>query len=169
MVVKVCSRDICARGGVRVSSACFTLRVPSLRKPIRRIRLRWDAGARAAPPCAPPPRDARARTGRSGGTGWAFGASHGVQLLTAVARAQVATHPLLRHKMTFLRDKSVAPKEFRELSKEIATLLAYETMADLPTTTRCASRVACLACLHSGCLAARGAGVRLSPPGTAGR
>eukprot|EP00918_Siedleckia_nematoides_P052408 GHVU01114520.1.p1 GENE.GHVU01114520.1~~GHVU01114520.1.p1 ORF type:complete len:208 (-),score=36.96 GHVU01114520.1:192-815(-) len=49
---------------------------------------------------------------------------------------KVATHPLLRHKMTFLRDKSVAPKEFRELSKEIATLLAYETMADLPTTTR---------------------------------
>ena len=68
-----------------------------------------------------------------------------MQLLTAVARAQVATHPLLRHKMTFLRDKSVAPKEFRELSKEIATLLAYETMADLPTTTRCASRVL-LAC-----------------------
>ena len=49
---------------------------------------------------------------------------------------QVATHPLLRHKMAFLRDKSVAPKEFRELSKEIATLLAYEAMADLPTTTR---------------------------------
>jgi uracil phosphoribosyltransferase len=43
--------------------------------------------------------------------------------------------------MAFLRDKSVAPKEFRELSKEIATLLAYEAMNDLPTTSRFALRV----------------------------
>lgn len=77
---------------------------------------------------------------RAGQAGWAGGASRGAQLLTAVACSQVASHPLLRHKLTFLRDKSVAPKEFRELSKEIATLLAYETMADLPTTTRCARR-----------------------------
>jgi len=49
---------------------------------------------------------------------------------------QVASHPLLRHKLTYLRDKSVAPKEFRELSKEIATLLAYEAMSDLPTISR---------------------------------
>ena len=52
---------------------------------------------------------------------------------------QVASHPLLRHKLTFLRDKNVAPKEFRELSKEIATLLAYEAMADLPTISRSVS------------------------------
>ena len=48
----------------------------------------------------------------------------------------VCSHPLLRHKLTFLRDKSVQPKEFRELSKEIATLMAFEAMKDLPTTTR---------------------------------
>ena len=56
--------------------------------------------------------------------------------LTRILHTQVASHPLLRHKLTYLRDKSVAPKEFRELSKEIATLLAYEAMADLPTVSR---------------------------------
>ncbi|EKX52742.1 hypothetical protein GUITHDRAFT_84688 [Guillardia theta CCMP2712] len=45
---------------------------------------------------------------------------------------QVCSHPLMRHKLSFLRDKSVKPKEFRELAKEISTLLAYEAMADLP-------------------------------------
>jgi hypothetical protein len=53
-----------------------------------------------------------------------------------ILRRQVASHPLLRHKLTFMRDKTVAPKEFRELAKEIATLLAYEAMADLPTISR---------------------------------
>mmetsp|Transcript_18824 Transcript_18824/g.45335 ORF Transcript_18824/g.45335 Transcript_18824/m.45335 type:complete len:208 (+) Transcript_18824:35-658(+) len=49
---------------------------------------------------------------------------------------QICTHPLLRHKLTFLRDKSVAPKEFRELSKEISTILAFEATKDLPTKPR---------------------------------
>ena len=62
--------------------------------------------------------------------------------MTPVRQWQVASHPLVRHKMTYLRDKTVAPKEFRELSKEIATLLAYEAMADLPTISRCV----CSAC-----------------------
>jgi uracil phosphoribosyltransferase len=48
----------------------------------------------------------------------------------------VCSHPLLRHKMTFLRDKSVQPKEFRELSREIASLMAYEAMKELPTMSR---------------------------------
>eukprot|EP00284_Hemiselmis_tepida_P017287 CAMPEP_0174916360 /NCGR_PEP_ID=MMETSP1355-20121228/1779_1 /TAXON_ID=464990 /ORGANISM="Hemiselmis tepida, Strain CCMP443" /LENGTH=208 /DNA_ID=CAMNT_0016161361 /DNA_START=29 /DNA_END=652 /DNA_ORIENTATION=- len=46
---------------------------------------------------------------------------------------KVCTHPLMKHKLAHLRDKSVQPKEFRELSTEISTLLAYEAMADLPT------------------------------------
>jgi uracil phosphoribosyltransferase len=49
---------------------------------------------------------------------------------------QICTHPLLRHKLSALRDKSVAPKEFRELTKEIATLLAYEAMSDLEMKPR---------------------------------
>ena len=59
---------------------------------------------------------------------------HGLNFVLCLA--QVASHPLVRHKITYLRDKSVAPKEFRELSKEIASLLAYEAMSDLPTVSR---------------------------------
>lgn len=42
-------------------------------------------------------------------------------------------HPLIQHKLTFLRDKSTEPKEFRELTNEISTLMAYEITRDLAT------------------------------------
>jgi uracil phosphoribosyltransferase len=45
----------------------------------------------------------------------------------------VSTHPLVREKMTRLRDNETPPKIFRELVGEIATLLLYEATADLPT------------------------------------
>ena len=40
-------------------------------------------------------------------------------------------HPLVKHKLTKLRDKTTNPKKFRELIREIAMLLAYEATADL--------------------------------------
>jgi uracil phosphoribosyltransferase len=40
-------------------------------------------------------------------------------------------HPLIRHKLTLLRDTRTEPKKFRELIREIAILLAYEATADL--------------------------------------
>jgi uracil phosphoribosyltransferase len=42
-------------------------------------------------------------------------------------------HPLVAHKLTWLRDKHTEPKKFRELVREISTLLAYEATADLLT------------------------------------
>jgi uracil phosphoribosyltransferase len=42
-----------------------------------------------------------------------------------------STHPLVKHKVTRLRDKTVDSKKFRELIREIAALLAYEATADL--------------------------------------
>jgi uracil phosphoribosyltransferase len=42
-----------------------------------------------------------------------------------------STHPLVKHKLTKLRDKATEPKKFRELIREIAMLLAYEATADL--------------------------------------
>jgi uracil phosphoribosyltransferase len=42
-----------------------------------------------------------------------------------------STHPLVAHKLTRLRDVNTEPKKFRELIREIATLLAYEATADL--------------------------------------
>jgi len=40
-------------------------------------------------------------------------------------------HPLVSHKLTLLRDKKTEPKKFRELIREISTLLAYEATSDL--------------------------------------
>lgn len=41
-------------------------------------------------------------------------------------------HPLIQHKLSLIRDKNTGSKEFRELVKEISTLLAYEVTRDLP-------------------------------------
>ncbi len=45
----------------------------------------------------------------------------------------IAEHPLVKHKISHLRDKSTGTKEFKELVSEIATLLCYEATRDLPT------------------------------------
>ncbi|MDT8306355.1 MAG: uracil phosphoribosyltransferase [Anaerolineae bacterium] len=40
-------------------------------------------------------------------------------------------HPLVRHKLTLLRNAATEPKKFRELIREVAILLTYEATADL--------------------------------------
>jgi len=42
-----------------------------------------------------------------------------------------SNHPLVKHKLSKLRDKDTEPKKFRELIREIAMLLIYEATADL--------------------------------------
>lgn len=42
-------------------------------------------------------------------------------------------HPLIKHKISLLRDKATGTNEFRKLVEEIAMLEAFEAMADLPT------------------------------------
>ena len=43
------------------------------------------------------------------------------------------THPLIKHKITLLRKTSTGTNEFRKLIEEIAMLMGYEALADLPT------------------------------------
>lgn len=45
-------------------------------------------------------------------------------------KIQVIDHPLLKHKLAYLRDKESDSHEFRELVKEISRILAYEAMSD---------------------------------------
>jgi len=45
----------------------------------------------------------------------------------------VLDHPLIRHKLTLLRDKATPTKDFRDLVGEIAMLMAYEVTKELPT------------------------------------
>lgn len=41
-------------------------------------------------------------------------------------------HPLIKHKITILRCKETGTNEFRKLIEEIATLMGYEALRDLP-------------------------------------
>lgn len=45
----------------------------------------------------------------------------------------VFDHPLIQHKLTYIRDKNTGTKEFRELVDEVAMLMAFEITRDLPT------------------------------------
>src|SRR5699024_8604316 len=44
----------------------------------------------------------------------------------------VLDHPLLQHKLSILRDENTGVKDFREIVKEVATLMCYEATRDLP-------------------------------------
>ena len=49
-------------------------------------------------------------------------------------------HPLVKHKVGLLREHDISTKKFRELTNELARLLAYEATADFPlekTTIQC--------------------------------
>jgi len=50
--------------------------------------------------------------------------------------ATVVDHPLVRHKLTLMRAKDTRTAEFRLLMREIALLLGYEVLRDLPLTTQ---------------------------------
>jgi uracil phosphoribosyltransferase len=47
----------------------------------------------------------------------------------------VVNHPLVQHKLTVMRKRETTTVKFRQLSREVATLLAYEVTRDLPLTT----------------------------------
>ena len=44
-------------------------------------------------------------------------------------------HPLVRHKIGLMREGDISTKKFRELTAEIARLLAYEACKDFPLET----------------------------------
>ena len=48
-----------------------------------------------------------------------------------MGKAVVLDHPLIKHKLTIIRDKNTGSKEFRELVKEISMLMGYEVTRDL--------------------------------------
>ena len=44
----------------------------------------------------------------------------------------ILEHPLIKHKISMLRDKNTGTSEFRNLIEEIAMLMGYEALRDLP-------------------------------------
>ncbi len=49
-----------------------------------------------------------------------------------MGKFQVISHPLIQHKLSILRRTSTSTKDFRELVNEIAMLMGYEVLRDLP-------------------------------------
>ncbi|WP_411842641.1 uracil phosphoribosyltransferase [Salinicoccus sp. HZC-1] len=48
-----------------------------------------------------------------------------------MSKVQVMHHPLIQHKMSYIRDEKTSTKEFRELVDEVGMLMAYEVTRDL--------------------------------------
>lgn len=48
-----------------------------------------------------------------------------------MAKVYVFDHPLIQHKLTYIRDKKTGTKDFRELVDEVATLMAFEITRDM--------------------------------------
>ncbi len=51
-----------------------------------------------------------------------------------MSNVYASEHPLVAHKLSILRDKTTDHRKFRELVKELATLLIYEATANIPLT-----------------------------------
>ena len=49
------------------------------------------------------------------------------------ANVTICDHPLLKHKITVLRDKNTGTNEFRKIVEEIAMFVGYEALRDLET------------------------------------
>ncbi|CAM3767352.1 uracil phosphoribosyltransferase [Alicyclobacillus pomorum] len=49
-----------------------------------------------------------------------------------MGQVHVLDHPLIQHKLTFIRSKETGTKEFRQLVQEVAMLMAYEITRSLP-------------------------------------
>ena len=51
--------------------------------------------------------------------------------MTQYPNVFIFDHPLIKHKVSILRDKHTGMKEFRELVEEITTVMTYESMRDV--------------------------------------
>ncbi|KGX93883.1 uracil phosphoribosyltransferase [Pontibacillus halophilus JSM 076056 = DSM 19796] len=49
-----------------------------------------------------------------------------------MGKVHVLDHPLIQHKLTYIRKAETGTKDFRELVDEVATLMAFEITRDLP-------------------------------------
>ncbi|MCB1454975.1 MAG: uracil phosphoribosyltransferase [Nitratireductor sp.] len=52
-----------------------------------------------------------------------------------MSKVQVVDHPLVKHKLSIMRDKQTSTASFRRLLREISLLLCYEVTRDLELTT----------------------------------
>ena len=56
--------------------------------------------------------------------------------MTLHPNVTLVNHPLVQHKLTLMREKDTSSAVFRQLLREISTLLTYEVLRDIPLTTK---------------------------------
>ncbi len=56
--------------------------------------------------------------------------------VSTIDKLIVVDHPLIAHKLSFMRDKTTPSAMFRQLLREISLLLGYEVLRDLELETR---------------------------------
>ncbi|MBF0709656.1 MULTISPECIES: uracil phosphoribosyltransferase [unclassified Gemella] len=49
-----------------------------------------------------------------------------------MSKVHVFDHPLIQHKLSFIRDINTSSKDFRQLTNEVGMLMGYELTRDLP-------------------------------------
>lgn len=50
-----------------------------------------------------------------------------------MGKTMIVDHPLVQHKISLMRDERTGTRDFRILVEEVATLMGYEALRDLPT------------------------------------
>jgi uracil phosphoribosyltransferase len=60
----------------------------------------------------------------------------GLRPTVAHTNVTVVDHPLIKHKLSLMRDKATQSAIFRQLLREISLLLGYEVLRDLPVELR---------------------------------
>lgn len=53
--------------------------------------------------------------------------------MAKMGNVTIIDHPLIKHKISILRDENTGTRDFRVLVEEIAMLMGYEALRDLPT------------------------------------
>lgn len=48
----------------------------------------------------------------------------------------ILDHPLIQHKLSYMRDRDTSTRNFRQLLRELTLLMGYEVTRDLPITTK---------------------------------
>src|SRR5699024_6230201 len=49
-----------------------------------------------------------------------------------MGQVHILDHPLIQHKLTYIRDKNTGTKQFRELVDEVSMLMGFEITRNLP-------------------------------------
>jgi len=60
-----------------------------------------------------------------------------------LSKVYVTSHPLIQHKLSYIRDENTGTKDFRDLIEEVAMLMAYEITRELPLEDKIVNTPVC--------------------------